>query len=259
MSLQLSVFILTRNSEKYLDAVLSQLKKACDDVLVVESRSTDSTVSIAKKNGARFLERDFDNFRDQRMWATEQCTHSWVLMVDSDEIPDDALIEALLRWKDAVPEAQAYRIPRTWYVLGKQIHAVYPVVSPDFPVRLFDKRVAGFKNSPVVHEEPSGYSTIQTLTGSLQHHTFETDEEIERKLEQYTDLSAQTLLKRKKDTGHLQQWLSSVAAFCKWYFAKGGWKDGMTGVRMGRYAFEYTFRKYEKARRLKQKTVDNIQ
>ncbi|MEO8086853.1 MAG: glycosyltransferase family 2 protein [Bacteroidota bacterium] len=246
---RLSAFILTYNSEKYLERIISQLKKMCDEIVVVDSGSTDGTKPIAEQNNCRFLLRTFDNFKNQRAYALNQCTHHLVLMIDSDEIPDDALIASCNELKKADALADAYRVQRVWYVLGKKIHAVYPVASPDYPVRLFDKRFSNFDNSPVVHEEPSGYKTIAVLDGVLHHYTFETKKEIAEKLERYAALSAQTLLEKKKNLSAVQQWLSSIAAFVKWYFAKGGWKDGATGIVLAKYAFDYTFLKYQKARK----------
>jgi len=248
---RLSAFILTLNSEKYLRQILVQLKKACDEIIVVDSESSDSTKAIAEKESVRFLSRSFDNFKNQRNYALQQCNYDLVLMIDSDEIPDEELISALNELKNSEEILDAYRLKREWYVLGKKIHAVYPVVSPDFPVRLFDKRKSNFDNSPVVHEEPSGYKTIGVLNGSLKHFTFETKKEISEKLERYATLSAETLLKKKKSLSEIQQYLSATGAFVKWYFVKGGWKDGKVGFVLGKYAFDYTFRKYQKARDLK--------
>lgn len=244
----LSAFILTHNSEKYLEKIILQLQKVCDEILIVDSGSNDGTKAIAERRGCIFLSRTLDNFKNQRAFATTRCLNDLVLMVDSDEIPDDELIEGLRGIKNSPGHADAYRLKRDWYVLGKKIHAAYPVVSPDFPVRLFDKRISGFENSPVVHEEPSGYKTIGVLQGTLHHYTFETKEEIAEKLERYSSLSAETLIRKKKSLGRLQQWMSASAAFIKWYWGKGGWKDGAEGIVLAKYAFDYTFLKYEKAR-----------
>jgi glycosyltransferase involved in cell wall biosynthesis len=244
----ISAFILTYNSEKYLEKIILQLKKACDEILIVDSGSSDSTRSIAENNGCKFLHRDFDNFKNQRAFALEQCAHDLVFMIDSDEIPDDELLTALNKLKNSAVNADAYRLKRVWHALGKKVHAVYPVVSPDFPVRLFDRRKSNFNNSPLVHEEPSGYQTIDTLQGALHHYTFESRKEIALKLERYAPLSAEMLLRKNKNPFVLLQWMSAVAAFTKWYAAKGGWRDGITGIILAKYAFDYTFLKYEKAR-----------
>ncbi len=247
--IQVSAFILTYNSEKYLDRIISQLRKICDEIVIVDSGSEDSTKIIAEKHHCRFLFRTFDNFKNQRTFALEQCSYYLVLMLDSDEIPDEKLIASLNDLKKSYNLSDAYRLKREWYVLGKKIHALYPVVSPDYPVRLFDKRKSNFENSPVVHEEPSGFQTIAVLGGTLRHYTFESRKEIAEKLKRYTTLSAETLLDKKKNLSYIQQWLSAIAAFLKWYFAKGGWRDGAAGIVLAKYAFDYTFLKYEKARK----------
>ncbi len=249
MAHQISAFLLTLNSEKYLEKILLQLKKACDEIVIVDSGSVDSTKMISQNHRCRFFVRVFDDFKSQRAFALEQCAHPLVLMVDSDEVPDDLLISELNLLKNSSSLDDAYRIKREWFVLGKKIHAAYPVVSPDFPVRLFDKRISNFSTSPIVHEEPSGYKTISVISGSLHHYTFETKKEIAEKLDRYTSLSAQTLLNKKKSLNVVQQYLSATAAFVKWYFAKGGWRDGVVGLAMGKYAFNYTFLKYRKARK----------
>ena len=246
---QFSAFILTFNSAKYLEKIIVRLQKACDEIIIVDSGSTDGTKSISEKHGCRFVVRRFDNFKNQRAFALAQCRHDWVLMIDSDEVPDDSLIAALQMLKAGTNIPDACRLRREWYVLGKKIHAMYPVVSPDYPVRLFDKRKSNFDNSPEVHEEPSGYETIGVLGGTLQHFTFESKQEITDKLERYTSLSAETLIKKGKSLSALQQLLSAIAAFVKWYFVMGGWKDGLTGIVLAKYAFDYTFLKYEKARK----------
>ena len=244
-----SAFLLTLNSEKYLERIVLQLQQACDEIVIVDSGSTDSTKSVSEKFNCRFLYRTFDNFKNQRTYATEQCSHPLVLMVDSDELPDDELVDSLKALKNSEDLSDAYRVKRYWYVLGKKIHAAYPIVSPDYPVRLFDKRISSFENSPVVHEEPFGYKTISVISGALHHHTFESKKEMNDKLRRYAALSAHTLLEKKKNLSVLQQWLSSVAAFIKWYIVMGGWKDGKTGLVLAKYAFDYTFLKYSLARK----------
>lgn len=244
----ISGFILTFNSEKYLDRIISALGKCCDEIVVVDSGSSDSTRAIAEKYGCKFFVRPLDNFKAQRAFATEQCSCDLVLMVDSDEIPDDVLILSLKSLRNSPEHLDAYRIQRDWVVLGKKVHAIYPVVSPDFPVRLFDKRRCNFDSSSIVHEEPAGYRNAGILAGTLSHLTFETREELAAKLERYSSLSATTLLEKRKPVGIISQWLSSLAAFFKWYALKGGWKDGAAGVVLAKYAFDYTFLKYRKAR-----------
>ena len=90
-----SAFILTHNSEKYLGEILVKLKNACEEIIVLDSGSSDATERITKACRCKFLSRTFDNFKNQRAYAVESCVHDLVLMIDSDEIPDEELIAAL--------------------------------------------------------------------------------------------------------------------------------------------------------------------
>lgn len=244
----ISAVILTYNSEKYLADILKKLSLCCDEIVIVDSGSKDSTEKICKEFKCKFTFHAFENFKLQRTFALDSCMHQYVLMVDSDEVPGDDLIQAINELKKSEKLKDAYTIKREWYVLGKKIHAAYPVVSPDFPVRLINKNKSNFNHSPVVHEEPSGHETLAVLQGTLHHYTFETKKEIAEKLERYSTLSAQTLLSKGKNLNSMQELLSAVSAFVKWYFFKGGWRDGKTGMILGKYAFDYTSRKYQKAR-----------
>src|SRR5687768_1542359 len=143
----ISAFILTLNSGKYLERILHQLNKSCDEVVVVDSGSMDATEAITLKNHGRFLSRTFDNFRNQRTFALQSCAHDLVLMIDSDEIPDDILIAELNALKSKKNLSGAYRLRRERYVLGRKVHAAYPEVSPDYPVRLFNRRISNFDRS----------------------------------------------------------------------------------------------------------------
>ena len=251
----LSFYVLTLNSEKYLDRILGPVARVADELVVVDSGSADRTEAIAGAHGARFVSHPFRDFASQRLFALSQCTHDWVLSLDSDEVPDEDLVEALLELKagDFRTEegAQAFRVRRYWYALGRKIRAVYPIRCPDAPIRLVRQESAHFRHSSRVHEtiEVPGRHVILEK-GSITHHTFETPEEIERKLEQYTDLAALDLRDKGKRGSRVTALAHGSVSFLKWYFLKGSYLDGAAGWRMGRYAFEYVYRKYVKRMRL---------
>lgn len=251
----LSFYVLTFNSEKYLDTILEKIQSVAEDIVVIDSGSSDRTEAIARKYTDRFRVRPFDNFVNQRNYGIAQCAHEWILSLDSDEIPDDDLLAALNRLKEedfkGASGVDAYRITRYWYALGKRIHALYPVESPDAPVRLFRKSKAHFNESNYVHETIMGFEQVEDLSpGSIAHHTFETDEEIEKKLKQYTDLAAVDAKNKGKTGNPLSAVAHAVGAFVKWYFFKRAYKDGLVGFKMGQYAYRYTYQKYMKLMRL---------
>src|SRR3982751_6868765 len=101
MTARLSCYVLTLNSERRLAEVLSPLRDIADDLLVVDSGSSDRTLDIARSFGARVAFRAFDNFRDQRLFAERECAHDWILQIDSDEVVSAELAQEIRTLKDA--------------------------------------------------------------------------------------------------------------------------------------------------------------
>ena len=249
----LSSYILTKNSEQYLDEILSKIEPVVDEIIIVDSGSVDGTEKIASKyNKVKFLHRDFDNFKNQRNYAADSCSHDYVFFLDSDEIPNSELIECLQKLKEIGFEFHAYKAERKWIALGKEVHTIYPLQTPDDPVRLINRQFVRFsESSNRVHETPSGFDSYLTLDGHITHRTFHTKQELKRKLEQYTDIAALDLIDSGKTISLLKQIVNPISAFIKWYLLKDGYKDGYIGWIFGKYAYLYTKKKYSKARSVK--------
>jgi len=244
----LSVYVLTYNSERYLDRVLAAAKRIADDLLVVDSGSTDATLSIAARYGARTVHRPFDNFRTQRQFANGLCLHETVMFFDSDEIASDALIDEVLALKARGFDHEAYAVRRDWVVMGKVIHALMPISSPDYPIRIYRRATLRFTDHSV-HETLTGYENCGRIESPVVHRTFETASEMKTKLDLYTDLAATDLLDRRDPARvlWLKSWFSPLGAFLKWYIRKGNVRDGRIGLTLALYASSYTRRKYRKA------------
>ena len=246
---KLSAYVLTKNSSKYLATVLSKLSQIADELVIVDSGSSDDTANIVDKfPKARFIYRALDDFKSQRNFAAASCTYDWLLFVDADEILSDESLDAINQLKKDGFQFEAYAIKRNWFVLGQPVNSIYPVVSPDFPVRLFNKHTTSFKESSfLVHETPTGYLSKGVIPGCINHYTFETKAEIKQKLSYYTDLAAQDLHYRQRPLNYFKCLFSPFGAFIKYYFFKGGYRDGYVGIIAAKYAFNYTSLKYRKA------------
>lgn len=245
----LSAYVLTFNSERYLRDVLRRLARVADDLVVVDSGSTDATLAIAHDARARVVFRKFDDFIQQREFAVQLCRHDWVLFVDSDELIDEDLIGEINRMKTSGFDSlghDGYRIRREWYVLGKRVHSIYPVKCPDFRVRLYDRKSGHFDKASPVHEKIVGLTAVGSVSrGAIHHYTFEAREDFGIKLKRYAPLAVEAMVLRGKRTGAMQVWLHSIAAFMKSFVNYQGWRDGRVGVICARYAFRYTWAKYE--------------
>lgn len=246
---KLSAYVLTRDSERLLAAVLAPLARVADEILVLDSGSSDGTLDIARAHGCRIEHRSFDNFAAQRQAAQTLCAHDHVLFVDSDEIMSDALVEAVLEVKRQSFPDPVYAFRREWYVMGRKVHGLYPVNSPDYPIRLLDRRRSDFLASAIVHEAPSNSERRAVLDAPLMHSTFPNKEDFGRKLAFYSSLHADTVLSWNKPIpSRANAALRAASAFCKWYLLKRLVLDGQAGFHCALYAARYTYLKYEHAR-----------
>ena len=108
--MKLSVYLITKNEDQRLNKTLAQAAKVADEILVVDSGSTDDTLNIAKKFGAKTIHHDWHSYCDQKHFAEQQCANDWVLMLDADEVLSEELVEEINRLKSGVPEFNAYQI-----------------------------------------------------------------------------------------------------------------------------------------------------
>lgn len=243
--MKLTACLLTFNSERLLREVLAPLAEAADELVVVDSGSTDASARICAELGVKPVQRPYTTHSEQMNHAASLAANDWVLCVDSDEVLDAGTVAAIRALK-AGPEpdaGRAFRLSRHWHVLGREVHAMYPVSSPDYPVRLFNRTRVRFNDAPV-DDKPFGFSDTVVLPGRVRHDTFRTLDEVFRKLDAYT-----SRLVRHGDVAPslLRSVPSAFVAFGKWYFYKGGWRDGGVGVVAALYAALYSFLKYYKA------------
>lgn len=243
--LKLSVCLLTCNSSRLLREVLPPLSKVADEVIVIDSGSTDATLQICQQFGLTVHHHPYTAHGAQMNYATSLATHDWVLCMDSDEILDDDVVAAILALKagdEPAPDC-AWRLPRYWFVLGEEVRTIYPVSSPDFPVRLFNRTVARFNDRPV-DDQVVGYKHSSKLPGFVRHDTFYSLHEVFNKLNSYTT----RLVKYQRVRPSIGRGvISAIGAFFKWYLFSGAWRKGKVGVVTGLYATFYSFLKYFKA------------
>lgn len=247
--MRLTVCVLTFNSQRLLREVLEPLARVADEFVVLDSGSSDRTLEICGQFGLMPIQRPYKMHSDAMNHAVSLASNDWVLCIDSDEVLDDRTLEEIRKLKSGPePEAAtAYRISRHWHVLGREVHAIYPVSSPDYPVRLFNRRRVRFNDAPV-DDKPFGFDRTEVLPGRVRHDTFHTLDEVFGKLNSYTS----RLVRYSQVKPSLARaFLSGFFAFFKWYFRKGGWRDGPVGVVAGVYASLYSFLKYFKAWYLK--------
>lgn len=240
----LSVCLLTYNSARLLRECVAPLVELADEIVVVDSGSTDATLDILREFGLLPLTRPYTTHGDQMNFAVDHAANDWVLCVDSDEVLDRETLTRIRELKQGLNDPSvAYRITRHWFIMGRAVHAFYPVSSPDYPVRLFNRNSSRFNHVPV-DDKAAGHRRSEIIPGSVRHDTFHTLHEVFHKLNGYTTRLNEY---RPAQPSLLRAFLSPPFAFLKWYFVKGSWRDGRVGLVAGVYATLYTFLKYFKS------------
>ena len=238
--MKLSGYILTYNSDKFLDIILSKMNKVCDEIFVIDSGSTDNTQLIASSFNANFIFNKFINYTKQRNFAHSICNYDYILWFDSDEIPSDELIEFIINEKKYGFKFLIYSFLRENYVLNKKVNVFYPVNAPEYRERLCIRQITYIEDL-YVHETLDKHYQRQNYDFIFEHHTCSTYQELNNKLYKYSKLHS---LQRNFKFSYLKLLLSPFGAFIKWYILKKGFKDGKVGFILGLYAFKYTFLKY---------------
>jgi glycosyltransferase involved in cell wall biosynthesis len=255
MATPLSCYVLTFNSERRLAQVLDAARRVADDLLVVDSGSTDRTCAIAAGTGARILSRAFDNFRDQRVFAEDHCAHDWILALDSDEVLSAALCDVIadLKRRDfdsaSARPPDAFGLNRQWFFCGQPVRIYYPISSPEHVVRLFHRSRLTYRGARAIHEQLQFENrNIVPLDAPLFHYSADSIEDLYGKVGLYTSLSADEMVREGEDCSWLKLQLLPWAIWAKWYLLKGGWRDGEAGQVLARYARHTVYLKYLKLR-----------
>lgn len=218
----------------------------CDEVLLVDSFSTDDTCIKAASYGERvkILKHEYVYSARQKNWAIPQAKNEWILLVDGDERISDKLKEEILSLMNNNPSHDAYWIYRKNHFLHREIrHGGWET---DRVIRLFKRDMCRYQDREV-HAEVEGYKSIGFMKNSLLHFTFRSFRQYFPKVEKYTTWAAQTLLRNKKKTRVYHILLFPVFHFIKVYFLRLGFIDGVCGLMIAWLDATSTFLKYAKA------------
>jgi len=241
---KISATIITYNEERNLPRAIESLRCA-DEVLVVDSGSSDRTVELAEKLGARVVESPWLGYAKQKNLAAERASFDWILSIDADESLSEALEGEIWRLKKAQPDSDAYTMPRMARYLGRWIrHSGW---YPDRKVRLYHRSKAHWEGD-FVHESLKVTGSLGHLQGNLLHFTCESLAEHIKTMDRYTTLAAEQLV----ETGKPVSWARLICeppwTFFQTYVLKAGFLDGVEGLAIANMAALYNFLKYAKAR-----------
>jgi glycosyltransferase involved in cell wall biosynthesis len=244
----LSVAIITLNEEANLPRTLASIAWA-DEIVIVDSGSTDTTRAIGQSHGARVVTEPWRGFAAQKNFALSLCTSDWVLSLDADESVSPELAASIQKTIASSPLHTGYALPRRNLFLGRWIrHGGY---YPDTKLRLFPRGQANFQETPV-HETATFAGNIQTLDGDLLHDAYPTLTSYLNHMQRYSTLGARIAVARGRTGRGLVSFLDGVllnplVTFLYNYILRAGFLDGREGLLLHLYHSAYVSWKYAKA------------
>ena len=251
----LSAVIITYNEEKNIAGCIEALLKVADEVIVVDSFSSDNTVSICESLKAKVYLHKWEGFGIQKRFAIAQASYNNIIALDADEILDEKAISEILKLKEQGFNA-VYEIKLHHYYFGKFLN--HGQEYPNYKTRIFNKEFVTW-NENKVHESliiPMNYPVIK-LKGRIDHFSYHTIEQYIAKSNLYTNIAANELYKKGKKNYLLKMIFSPSFTFLKSYFLKAGLLDGFHGFIIAILNAYTNFLKYAKLRELKKHFHNN--
>ena len=240
--MDLSVVIITKNEAGNIADALESVRWI-DDVIVVDSGSSDATVEIAKRFTDHVTTRAWEGYGPQKNYATGLAAHDWVLSLDADERVSKELATEIQGLLLSGPPMQGYRIPRTMYYLGRWIRSTdwYP----DLQLRLYDRRVARW-NARHVHESVTVDGRVGRLHSEIHHYSYRDISHHLSTIDRYTTLAVKQMVSEQQRAGWLELMSRPPLTFLRNYVLKRGVRDGVQGLIVSLMNSYYVFLKFAK-------------
>ncbi|WP_300393267.1 glycosyltransferase family 2 protein [Fusobacterium sp.] len=243
----LSVAMITLNEEKILSKTLKSVAEFADEIIIVDSGSTDRTKEIAEEFGAKFIHQKWLGYGMQRNKAIDSATNEWILNIDADEEISPKLKEKIIKIKNGEEEGEVFSINFTSVCFGKKLkHGGW---SNSYHIRLF-KKDAGRFNDNMVHEEFKTDKKVYFLKEDILHHSYLTLQDYFIKFNIYTTEGAIDYYKKGKKASIFQIVFNPIYKFIKMYIIRLGFLDGIEGLMIACASAMYSMVKYFKLREI---------
>ena len=244
---KITAVVITLNEERNIGRCLESVLPVVDEVVVVDSFSTDATADICARHGVRFVTHEWEGYVATKNYANELASNDWILSLDADEALSPELAKSILALKNQDMEGKVFSMNRLMNYCGRWIrHGGW---YPDVKVRLFDRRQVRWIGQKV-HETldvPDG-TPVMKLEGDLWHYSFYTPEEHRRQMEKFAALSAEEMKERGQRPSLFSAWVHTGWKFLRDYLFKGGFLDGALGWTIARNNAYGVWCKYKNAR-----------
>ncbi|WP_300361038.1 glycosyltransferase family 2 protein [Fusobacterium sp.] len=245
--MKLSVAMITLNEERILEKTLKSLKDIADEIIIVDSGSTDKTKEIALKYGAKFFQEKWKGYGLQRNSSIDKCTNEWILNIDADEEISEELSRKIKEIKESETDKEVFEINFSSVCFGKKLkHGGW---SNQYHIRLFKKDTGRF-NTNEVHEEFLTEKKVYRLKEEIYHHSYISLEEYFTKFNRYTTEGAKEYYQRGKKASNFQIIFNPIFKFIRMYIIRLGFLDGIEGLMIASTSALYSMVKYFKLREM---------
>lgn len=244
--MKLSVGLIVNNEERILGKTLDAIKDLADEIIIIDSGSTDSTIEIAKSRGAKVFLEEWKGFGPQKNSVIEKCSGEWILLIDADEVVSPELKEKI---KEIIEknENKVYEINRCSVCFGKELK--YGGWSNQYATRLWKKGSVKVSDN-LVHEEFLTELPKEKIKEKIYHYTYLTLSDYIARFDRYTTLGAEEYLKRGKKASFFNIVINPFFKFIRMYILRLGFLDGLEGLIIAIFSGMYTMTKYFKLREL---------
>lgn len=236
---RLSALAITFNEEENIGRYIESLRFA-DEIIIVDSFSTDNTAALAKELGATVIQKEFINFSEQRNFAIQQAKHDWIVFFDLDEIVTPGLEEEIKQAVASGDDTNAYFVKRKFHFMGRQIR--FGGWQTDKVIRVFNRQHCRY-NGNLVHEVISADGKTGHLKSPVDHFSYKSFDNYNGKLNLYSKLQADTLYAKKKRPTAYHFLFRPFYRFCWQYFYRLGMLDGKEGFVL---AYVHAFSVYKR-------------
>jgi len=223
---KLSVVIIAHNEENIIQRCLDAVKPVADEIIIVDSHSSDHTGEISRKNGCKVIPREFDGYGTQKQFGVDQASNDWILSIDADEILTKELQEEIIRIKSDFAGNAGFRIPFSLFYQGKILK--HGGVGHEFHLRIFNRTKGRFTQVPV-HEGVEVDGIIGVLKGKIIHNSYRNLTHQLEKINKYSSQASQSYRNQGKSFSKGWMTLKFPISFFTIYIIKKGFLDGYAG------------------------------
>ena len=241
---KISACIISYNEENKIEDCLKSLQDVVDEIIIVDSNSTDNTLNIAKKYTDKIFFHDFQGYGKQKNLATDKATNNWVISLDCDERLSTELKSSIQSVKDRLDDDTVYSMARkTFYIYRWLEHCWYP----DKKIRLFNKSRTRWLDNDVHESIDTDNMQTVTLNGDILHYSFDSISDHLKTIDKFTQIGANDLIKKGKRISVFSPLTHASWTFFKLYFLKRGFLDGFAGMMVSVLSYMHVFIKYSRA------------